>query len=128
MQRVIAATDVEIVGAAQVWQGGSVLVVVEDPVGVKAVNMRNHERPPILSSMAGGPLTLVVKAGWAGCHTRKPCGLLHLQGWMRLCVRMCPQARRRNSMTPACSSLGESLLRAVAGALPGKSCVAVRSC
>ena len=33
------------------------LVVVEDSVGVKAVNMRNHERPPILSTMAGEPLT-----------------------------------------------------------------------
>ena len=41
------------VSIAQVWQGGSILVVVEDPAGTRAVNMRNHERPPILSSMAG---------------------------------------------------------------------------
>ena len=115
MQRVISATDAEIVGTAQVWQGGNVLVVVEDPVGVKAVNMRNHERPPILSSMAGGPPTFCCIG-----QISTPANLqfaaafgsleLHPSSYLNFCICMCPQAKRRSLTMPACSSLGESLL------------------
>jgi hypothetical protein len=37
----------------QVWQGGTVLIVVEDPVLARQVNTRNYARPRFLLPFAG---------------------------------------------------------------------------
>ena len=37
----------------QVWQGGTVLIVVEDPILARQVNTRNYARPRFLLPFAG---------------------------------------------------------------------------
>lgn len=38
---------------SQVWQGGTVLIVVEDPILARQVNTRNYARPRFLLPFAG---------------------------------------------------------------------------